>query len=767
MSETLCAACRSSLSMTSTKPPQKPRTLLGAITQVVQTLHAKVNFSRLVLRPNARVPELWVQNADADTADVYPLLGDRYSLGRSSRSCDIVVRNPVVSQVHLCLVRRGRSRSRQFVIQDENSTNGIYLGSRRIGQLPLRHGDLITLGPPELANGVRLQYVDPPPWYSRLLWYSFLSLCGVSASATVLVLVEWQKFSVRPLPKTITGPVIVFSQDNSPLRQSSNNAHLEVENLSDVSKYLPQAVIASEDSRFYWHLGIDPIGITRAFLTNVEGGTIREGGSTISQQLARSLFRDYVGTEDSAGRKLREAIVALKLETIYSKEKLLLTYINRVFLGLDLYGFEDAAQFYFDKSAKELTLSEAATLAGILPAPNTFNPIQNYQLAVEYRDRVISRMLELRMVSEEEADRARRSRIEINPKAKELLQSTVAPYFYDYVFTEIEELLGEQLAREGNFIVETALDPQFQNKAETSLRNSLNTAGRGADFSQGAIVTLNSTTGEVVSMVGGVDYQESQFNRATQALRQPGSTFKIFSYAAALNQGIPPGSSYSCEPLTWQGQSFRGCERSGGSVDMYRGMALSENVTALRIAQEVGLDRVISMAQQLGVRSDLKAVPGLVIGQSEVTLLEMTGAFGTIANAGIFNRPHAIKRILDSSDCTDINDITSCRVIYSYDRENPVRPQALQPLVASTMTQLLQGVIRGGTGQGASLGVGEAGKTGTTDDNVDLWFIGFVPEYNLTTGVWLGNDDNSATNGSSGNAAQLWRDYMGQVLGIH
>ena len=163
MSETLCAACRSSLSMTSTKPPQKPRTLLGAITQVVQTLHAKVNFSRLVLRPNARVPELWVQNADADTADVYPLLGDRYSLGRSSRSCDIVVRNPVVSQVHLCLVRRGRSRSRQFVIQDENSTNGIYLGSRRIGQLPLRHGDLITLGPPELANGVRLQYVDPPP----------------------------------------------------------------------------------------------------------------------------------------------------------------------------------------------------------------------------------------------------------------------------------------------------------------------------------------------------------------------------------------------------------------------------------------------------------------------------------------------------------------------------------------------------------------------------------------------------------------------------
>lgn len=739
---------------------------MGAITQVVQTLHAKVNFSRLILKPDARVPELWVQNADADTADVYPLLGDRYILGRSSRSCDIVVRNPVVSQVHLCLVRYGGSRSRKFFISDEDSTNGIYLKRRRVGQLPLRHGDTITLGPPALANGVRLQYVDPPPWYSRLLWYGFLSLCGMSASATLLVLVEWQKFTVRPIPKTITGPVVVFSGDNRPLRQLSNNAHIEVQDLSDVSKYLPQAVIASEDSRFYWHLGLDPIGITRAFLTNVQGGEIREGGSTISQQLARSLFRDYVGTEDSAGRKLREAIVALKLETVYSKEKLLLTYINQVYLGLDLYGFEDAAQFYFDKSAKELTLSEAATLAGILPAPNTFNPIQNYQLAVQYRDRVISRMLELGMINEEEADRARRSRIEINPEAKELLESTIAPYFYDYVFAEIEQLLGEQLAREGNFIVETALDPQLQISAENSLRSTLRTTGASADFSQGAIVTLNSTTGEVVSMVGGEDYQQSQFNRATQALRQPGSTFKIFSYAAALDQGIPPGSTYSCAPLTWRGQNYRGCDRSGGSVDMYRGMAVSENVTALRIAQQVGLDQVIRMARRLGVRSELKAVPGLVIGQSEVTLLEMTGAFATIANGGAFNRPHAIKRILDSSDCADSNDISTCRVIYSYDRENPVRPQVLPPLVASTMTQLLQGVVRSGTGQNASLGVGEAGKTGTTDDNVDLWFIGFVPEYNLTTGVWLGNDDNSPTNGSSANAAQLWKNYMSQVLGI-
>ncbi len=758
--------------MSSTKPPQKPRTVLGAITQAVQTIHARVNFSRLVLKPDARVPELWVQNADADQADVYPLLDDRYMLGRSSRSCDIVVRNPVVSQVHLCLSRNsqqqsflGQVSSKQFFIEDENSTNGIYLGRRRINVLPLRHGDILTLGPPELANGVRLQYVDPPPWYRRVLKYGFLGICGVSASAALVVLVEWQKFSVRPLPQTVTGPVVVFSEDNRPLRESTNTAHLELEKLSDVSKYLPRAVIASEDSRFYWHLGVDPIGILRAFLTNIRGGEIREGGSTVSQQLARSLFREYVGTDDSAGRKFREAVVALKLETIYSKDKLLLAYLNQIYLGLNLYGFEDASQFYFGKSAKELTLSEAATLAGILPAPNTFNPIQNYQLAVEYRDRVISRMLSLGMISEEEADRARRSRIEINPKAKELLQSTIAPYLYDAVFSEIENLLGRQLAREGNFIVETALDSRMQTIAEATLRNYINTAGVSQGFSQGAIVTLDSITGEVVAMVGGVNYLESQFNRATQAERQPGSTFKIFTYAAALDQDIPAGTVYSCAPLTWRGVSYSGCERSGGSVDMYQGMALSENVTALRIAQQVGLDQVVRMARRLGVESKLDPVPGLVIGQSEVTLLEMTGAFAMIANGGQANRPHAVQRILDSSDCENFDDLATCRVIYSYDRENPTPEQVLPSFVARTMTQLLQGVIQGGTAQNASLGLGEAGKTGTTDFNVDLWFIGYIPEYNLATGVWLGNDNNEPTAGSSANAAQLWKDYMGQVLG--
>ncbi|MGB3534831.1 MAG: transglycosylase domain-containing protein [Microcoleaceae cyanobacterium] len=756
--------------MSSTKPPQKPKTLLSNLTQVVQTLHARVNFSRLLIKPNAKVPEIWVQNADADRADIYPLLGDRYIVGRSSKNCDIVVRNPVVSQVHLCLIRQTPKPCRAFTIRDEDSTNGIYHGRRRVKKFPLRHQDIITLGPPELANGVRLQYIDPPPLYKKVAQYSFLGFCGISAIVTAFTLLEWQKFSVRPLPPQTNRPVTVYDNNNNPLRPNTSQAFSQevndrnIDNLDEISSYLPDAVKASEDSRFYWHLGIDPVGILRAFITNLRGGEIREGGSTLSQQLARSIFRDYVGTDDSAGRKLREAIVALKLEAVYNKQQLLLAYINRVYLGLDLYGFEDAAQFYFAKSASELTLSEAATLVGILPAPNTFNPIQNYQLAIEYRDRVIERMLSLGMISSEEADTARRSRIEINSKAKELLQSTTAPYFYDYVFVEMEQLLGSQLAREGNFIVETGLNPRLQTQAENALQNTVNTTGQQVGFSQGGLVTLNTRTGEILTMVGGSNYEQTQFNRAAQALRQPGSTFKVFTYAAALNQGIAPGQSYSCAPFTWQGQNFRGCDRSQGEVDMYRGMALSENITALRIAQQVGLDQVVRMANRLGIQSQLDPVPGLILGQSEVTLLEMTGSFAIIANNGVLYRPHAIRRILDSSDCTDPNNRETCRVIYSYDRENPNPPQLLPPLVSQTMTQLLQGVIRNGTGRSAFLGLGEAGKTGTTNDNVDLWFIGYIPNQYLATGVWLGNDDNSPTNGSSADAARLWADYMSQIV---
>ncbi len=751
--------------MTSPQPPRQPRTLLGAITQAVQSVQAKINFSKLTVKPNARVPELWVQEADAPKAEIYPLLGDRYLLGRSSKACDIVVPNPVVSQTHLSLTRDRQHRT-PFVIQDEGSTNGIYRGKRRIISSALYHGDVLTLGPPELAAAVRLQYINPPPWYIRAIRFGLYGISGFTALALLWIGYEAQKVSVNPLPPVTQAPVIVLAGDGKTLLQPiRTGTYKDLQQLEDYGQYLPNAVIASEDSRYYWHVGVDPIGILRAVVTNVRGGEIREGASTITQQTARSVFRSYVGTSDSAGRKVREAIVALKLEATYNKKFILKTYLSRVYLGAGIYGFEGAAQFYFGKAVKNLTLSEAATLVGILPAPNSFNPVRNPKAAEEFRNRVLSRMAAMGMVTEEEANRARRSLIEIAPAARNELQggNTIAPYFYSYVFDELRAR-SPQLAEEGNLIIETGLDPQMQRQMEASFSNTLNTQGAASGFSQAAMVTLNTSTGQIVALVGGRDYKESQFNRATQAQRQPGSTFKIFAYTTAIQQGISPAKAYSCAPLGWEGQYFAGCNAGGGSLDLATGLAQSENVVALRVAQEVGLDRVIQTARQMGVQSPLKSNPGLVLGGSESTLLEMTGAFSVLANRGLRNRPHAISRILDGGDCSDRNNLQSCRVIYAYDRDPEVNLKVLPPEVADTMTTLLQGVVQRGTGVNANVSAGAAGKTGTTNDNVDLWFIGYVPQQQLATGVWLGNDNNSPTGGSSGQAAALWGDYMGQVL---
>lgn len=744
---------------------------MGAVTQAVRTVQAKIDFSKLRLKPGAQVPELWVQEADSDKAEVYPLLGDRYVLGRSSKSCDIVVRNPVVSQIHLSLNRDSRPTSKlsylfraPFVLRDENSTNGIYRGKRRIQQEVLRHGAVYTLGPSELAAAIRIRFVDPPPLPVQAVKYGMYGVGGITALTVALVLLEWQKFSVRPLQNSVQGPTVVYARDGeTPLNKVDDRPHTEFKTLNEYPRHLRDAVVASEDARFYWHLGVDPIGTARALVTNLRGGRIAEGGSGLTQQLARSLLRDYVGTDDSAGRKLREAAAALKLETSYSKDELLLLYLNKVFLGNGNYGFEDAARYYLGKSARELTLSDAATLVGMLPAPNLYNPAQNYEKARQQRDGVLQRMEELRMISAEEASRARRSRIEVNPKAKAQLQSVIAPYYYSHVFAEIEQLLGQQLAREGNFIVETGLDLRTQAVAERSLRDAIATEGGQAGFSQGALVTLDSRTGEIVALVGGDDYRKSQFNRATQAYRQPGSTFKVFGYASAIEQGISPGRVYSCAPLNWDGQFFEGCRAGTGSMDMYTGLAQSENVIALRVAQDAGLSNVVQTARRMGIRSELKAVPGLVLGQSEVTPLELTSAYSVLANGGVANPPRAIRRILDGGDCKNRNDYKTCRIIYSREDSSERSQAVVNPEVAATMTDLLRGVVQSGTGRAAAIGMGEVGKTGTTNNNVDLWFVGYIPG-GLVTGIWLGNDNNSPTSGASSQAARLWGSYMGKIV---
>jgi hypothetical protein len=284
-----------------TPPPTPPKTLIGVLTQAVQTVQARVDFSKLALKPNAKVPELWVQDADADKADIYPLLGDRYVVGRSSKSSDIVVRNPVVSQIHLSLTRDSQ-RPGTFILKDENSTNGVYRGKRRLDRLPLRHGDVLTLGPPELAAAVRVQYVYPPPWYVQGAKYGLYGFTGLTAIAGLWVGIQWQRFSVRPLPLSVQGPVVVTARDNQTLLRSNNSrTHQEIEQLQEFSPYLPNAVIASEDSRYYWHLGVDPIGILRAIVTNLRGGVSVKAAVPLRSSSLAAFFGNM------SGQKIRQA----------------------------------------------------------------------------------------------------------------------------------------------------------------------------------------------------------------------------------------------------------------------------------------------------------------------------------------------------------------------------------------------------------------------------------------------------------------------------
>ncbi|WP_353258143.1 transglycosylase domain-containing protein [Prochlorothrix hollandica] len=751
--------------MTSSPPP--PKTGFGRVmTQLAQQVQTRMGGTRLQLKADAKVPLLEIRNPEDPTAkSPRKLVGDRYTLGRSSSS-EIQINNELVSSHHLSL-RRDRPQGppwlgrSPFFIKDEKSTNGLYWGKRRVKVLELRHGDRVTLGPPELLKVVELRYVDPPSRWFQGLKYGIYGLGGVVALGAALLVWEWQKVPVQMLGN-VEGPIAAYAGNGSPLQTLRSESHQELPSLKDFPPYLPQAVVASEDTRFYWHFGFDPLRILGAIVINIQSGGLMEGASTVTQQIARSLFPEYVGQDDSLGRKIREIIVAIKLETWYSKDELLLTYLNRVYLGVG-YGFEDASQQYFRKSVREISLSEAATLVGILPAPNGFSPCEDLETARGLRNRVIERMVELNMVTEAEAQTALRSAITFDAAVCDTSSNLVSPYFYGRIIGELDQLFGTKVTDEGNFMVETSLDRTLQNLAETTLRDTIRNQGDQYGFDQGAIVTLNANTGSVLALVGGFDYQQSQFNRATQALRQPGSTFKVFSYAAALESGVSPYTGYSCAPLDWEGQSYGGCERSGGTIDMYTAVAQSENAVALRVAQGVGLGAVVQLAKTMGITSPLAETPGLVLGQSEVTLLELTGAYGVLANGGTFHAPHAINRVYDSNQCQTPGDRQTCRVSYDASQLPGNKKQVIQASTAATMTQLLQGVVSGGTAQGVGIS-GAAGKTGTTNDAVDLWFVGYLPRNGWVTGVWLGNDDNSPTAGGSWLAAQVWGDYMRQAL---
>jgi penicillin-binding protein 1A len=509
--------------------------------------------------------------------------------------------------------------------------------------------------------------------------------------------------------------------------------------LKEMSPYLPKAVVATEDHRFYSHFGVDPIGLVRAVFANVAAGHIVQGGSTITQQLAKNLF---LTPERSLGRKIQETLLALWLEHRFSKNQILEIYLNRVYLGAGTYGVDAAAHRYFNKSARQASLYESAAIAGLLKAPTRFNPIRDSDKAAARTAQVLAKMVDAGFVTSSQAMAALSGGSSL---AAVPVTRPGARYFGDWV----AEQLGD-FADTGNrdLTVVTTLDPRMQAQAEAAIADVTTREGGKLAVSQGALVAM-SPDGAVRAMVGGRDYTGSQFNRATQAQRQPGSAFKPFVYLAGLEAGLQPSDQFVDEPMrigNWQPRDYTGHYQ--GEMTLAEGLAQSVNTIAVQVAQRAGLRNVVAVAHRLGISSPLAPEVSLALGTNEVNLLELASAYAPFANGGLGVWPHGITEIRDGAG----------RIVFR--RTGSGIGQVVAPELTGTMNQMLSAVIGHGTGKGAALPRPAAGKTGTTQDYRDAWFIGYTAD--LVAGVWLGNDDNAPMNKVTGSSlpAQTWRRFM-------
>ncbi len=676
-----------------------------------------------------------------------------YRVGRDA-DCQVAIAHPAVSRQHALL----EQVDGHWLLRDSGSTNGLWWRGRRVRELLLSDGDSVRFGPSQQAGLPELEFQQRPrPRLAELVRGTSLGLAGLAAIGLATLGLAVVQVPIRGSLAPVRGPLSFYDRAGKPIASAEGRQHRELENLRDYPPVLLDALLASEDSRFWWHPGVDPVGTARALLTNLLVGRVLQGGSTLTQQLARSLYPDQVGQGETLGRKWRELLVSLQLEARFSKRDLLLSYLNRVYLGVG-WGFEDASHHFFAKPAQELSLEEAALLVGLLPSPNGYDPCFDPQAALDSRNQVLGKMVDTTRISADEGRRARRSPVQLHPEAcrsQELGRG--APFYTDQVRRDLEAQVGADVAAEGNFLIETHLDPRLQEQVERLLRRRLE-GSASLGVSEGAVVVLDAGNGGVLALVGGRDYQQSQFNRATMALRQPGSTFKLFPFLAALERGSSPGDPVDCGPLRWRGQTF--ASDCSGTLSLVSAFARSSNTAALRLAQRVGLEAVVQTARDLGITSDLAPVPGLALGQSEITLLELTAAYAAIANGGTWRPPTTIRQVVDGETCRGEEPDRCREQAAGGGRGAGSGPaagrRAVSEETARRMQQLLRAVVRSGTGTAASLGGQEGGKTGTTNQNRDLLFVGYDPRRDWVIGIWLGNDENQPTNGSSSMAAGLW-----------
>ncbi|WP_457940917.1 transglycosylase domain-containing protein [Mesorhizobium sp. 10J20-29] len=512
----------------------------------------------------------------------------------------------------------------------------------------------------------------------------------------------------------------------------------EAVGLHEMSPYIPQAVMAIEDRRFYSHFGIDPLGLARAMVTNVMQGRFTQGGSTLTQQLAKNLF---LKPDRTIERKVQEVLLAIWLEHEHTKDQILEMYLNRVYFGSGAYGVEAASRRYFGKSARDVSLSEAALLAGLLKAPSRLSPARDPKAAEERAQVVLAAMRDEKMIGDKELTMAMSA-----PATRAASYWTGSEnYVADRIMEELPGLIGDVRT---DIVVDTTVDLDLQELAEKSIRRLVNENGKKLNVSQGALVSIDNS-GAVRAMVGGYDYANSQFDRASEARRQPGSAFKPFVFMAALEQGRTPDSIRNDAPIKigkWTPDNYNG--KYYGRVTLATALAKSLNSVAAQLAMEVGPAAVVEAAHRMGIESELQANTSIALGTSEVTPLELTAAYVPFANGGYRPDIHFITRV------------TSTDGEVLYENTGSGNPRVVSSEVVGMMNSMMTGTVETGTARKAAFAWPAAGKTGTSQNSRDAWFIGYTA--NLTTGVWFGNDDGAPMKRVTGGAlpAQAWHEFM-------
>lgn len=516
--------------------------------------------------------------------------------------------------------------------------------------------------------------------------------------------------------------------------------------LKDVPQQLVQALIATEDKNFYKHKGYDIIGLARSMVANVLAGHVVQGASTITQQLSRILF---LSNEKTFTRKIKELQVAAQIEKTISKDKILEMYLNNVYLGSGAYGVKGAAKIYFNKDLKDLTLSEMALIAGLPQAPSVYSPYHSLELAKKRRNQVLLRMYKMRFIDKATYQKAKADPIKLSTMPL-MYATNKAPYFCDYVMKDLHKLgFTEDEIINGGLKVITTLNYQAQIKANEAILNNLNAWGLKSDKNQAAVFSFSPIDGRILVYAGGKDYSKSQYDRVTQSIRPSGSAFKPFIYTAAIEKGYSPNDMVDDLPVkigNWTPRNYGNKYR--GPIPLYTALMVSSNVCTARLMDAIGVRPVIQLARVMGITTPIPYDYTISLGSNSVKLFEMTRAYGVFANGGFRVEPYAIERV------------ESSRGTILYEAKKAKTSKVLNINTAATMTAIMKTVITSGTGRGANIGKPAAGKTGTTDDCKDAYFIGFTPD--VVTGVWVGNDDNSRMGELTGGSvpAKIWKDVM-------